>query len=138
VSGWDVAGIIIAVFWAILVCFLAYTLVHLSRVLKETETLVASVTEQTVPLLSELTETVGQTNAQLSKVDTITDNLASVSTNVSALTSTFTSTVGTPLVKVASLAYGLRSAAKVRRRSAADKQVRETMKAGRASRRSAR
>jgi len=36
------------------------------------------------------------------------------------------------------LAYGLRSAAKVRRRSAADKQVRETMKAGRASRRSAR
>jgi len=138
VSGWDVAGIIIAVFWAILVCFLAYTLVHLSKVLKETETLVASVTEQTVPLLSELTHTIGQTNAQLSKVDTITSNIASVSTNVSALTSTFTNTVGAPLVKVASLAYGLRSAAKLRRRSEAEKQVRETMKAGRASRRSAR
>jgi uncharacterized protein YoxC len=136
VSGGEIAGIIIAVFWAILVCFLAYTLVHLSRVLEETETLVASVTEQTVPLLTEVTQTVVHANAQLGKVDTITNNLANVSTNVSALTSTVSHTIGTPLVKVASFAYGLRAAAKLRRRAAAEKQVRETMKSGRASRRS--
>ena len=137
-EAWDVAGIIIAVFWAILVCFLAYTLVHLTKVLKQTTVLVSNVTEQTVPLLTELTDTVSHTNAQLSKVDTITTNLAGVSTNVNALTSTLTHTIGGPLVKIASLAYGLRTAAKLRRRAAAEKQVRETMKAGRAARRSAR
>lgn len=137
-SGGEIAGIIVAVFWAILVCFLAFTLVRLAKVLKETETLVASVTEQTVPLLSEVTQTVVHTNAQLGKVDTITDNLANVSTNVSTLTSAFTNTVGAPLVKVASFAYGLRTAASRRRRADAEKQVRDTMKAGRASRRSAR
>ena len=46
-EAWDVAGIIIAVFWAILVCFLAYTLVHLTKVLKQTTVLVSNVTEQT-------------------------------------------------------------------------------------------
>ena len=137
-EAWDVAGIIIAVFWAILVCFLAYMLVHLTKVLKQTTILVSSVTEQTVPLLTELTDTVSHTNAQLSKVDTITTNLAGVSTSVNALTSTFTHTIGGPLVKIASFAHGLRTAAKRRRRADAEKQVRETMRTGRAARRSAR
>lgn len=137
-SGWDIAGIIIAVFWAVLVCFLAYTLIHLTRVLRETTVLVNTLTEQTVPLLNEMTATVTHTNAQLTKVDTITNNLASISTNASALTSVFTNTVGSPLIKIASFGYGLRKAAKLRARSDAEKQVRETMKAGRASRRSAR
>ncbi|MCI0688425.1 MAG: DUF948 domain-containing protein [Sporichthyaceae bacterium] len=137
-EAWDVAGIIIAVFWAILVCFLAYMLVHLTKVLKETTVLVSNVTEHTVPLLTELVDTVAHTNAQLGKVDTITTNLAGVSTNVNALTSTFTHTIGGPLVKIASFAYGLRTAAKLRHRADAEKKVRETMKAGRAARRSAR
>lgn len=135
-TGGEIAGIIIAVFWAILVCFLAYTLVHLSKVLEETETLVASLTEQTVPLLTEVTQTVVHANVQLGRVDTITNNLADVSTNVNALTSTVSHTIGTPLVKVASFAYGLRSAVKRRRRAEAEKQVRETMRSERASGRS--
>lgn len=137
-SGWDIAGIIIAVFWAVLVCFLAYTLVHVARVLKEAKTLVASLTEETVPLLNEMTSTVTHTNAQLGRVDTITSNLASISDNATALTSLFTNTVGQPLVKMAAFGHGLRKAAKARSRANVEKRVRETMKAERAARRSAR
>lgn len=137
-DGWDIAGIIIAVFWAILVCFLAYTLVHLARVLREATVLVSSLTEQTVPLLNEMTATVTHTNAQLGRVDTITTNLASITDNATALTSLFTNTVGQPLVKLAAFGHGLRRAAKARSRADVEKRVRETMKAERASLRSAR
>jgi hypothetical protein len=71
---------------------------------------VRSLSEGTVPLLSEVTTTVATTNEQLVKVDTITTNVAQMSTNVSALTSLFAATLGSPLVKVAAFSYGVRQA----------------------------
>ena len=54
--------------------------------------------------------TVASTNVQLTRVDTITTAAASVSENVSALTSLFAATVGGPMVKVAAFSYAVRRA----------------------------
>ncbi|MFD5542101.1 DUF948 domain-containing protein, partial [Streptomyces sp. NPDC127079] len=48
-SGGEVAGILVAVFWAILVSFLAVALVRLAQTLKATTKLVADVTDQAGP-----------------------------------------------------------------------------------------
>ncbi|HEX2705743.1 MAG TPA: hypothetical protein VHM65_08285, partial [Candidatus Lustribacter sp.] len=74
---------------------------------------VKGVSEQSLPLLSEVTNTVSATNEQIARVDTITTNVATMSTNVNALTSLFAATLGTPVVKVAAFSYGVRSALRV-------------------------
>jgi hypothetical protein len=110
VSGGEVAGLIVAVFWAILVSFLAVALVRLAQTLRRTTELVAGITEQAVPLLGEATETLRTAAAQLDRVDTITSDVAEVTANASALSSTVASTFGGPLVKVAAFGYGVRRA----------------------------
>jgi uncharacterized protein YoxC len=106
----DVAGLLAAIAFILLVCFLAYPLVKLGQVLDETRLTVRGISEGTLPLLTEVTTTVSTTNAQLVKVDSITSNVAQVSTNVSALTSLFAATLGSPVVKVAAFSYGVRQA----------------------------
>ena len=57
-----------------------------------------------------MTDTVAATNEQMVRVDTITANVSSMTTNVNALTSLFAATLGSPVVKVAAFTYGVRSA----------------------------
>ena len=110
VSGGEVAGILVAVFWAILVSFLAVVLVRLAQVLKATTKLVADVTERAVPLLGEASETVRTAQTQLERVDAIAADVQEVTSNASALSTTVASTFGGPLVKVAAFGYGVRRA----------------------------
>jgi hypothetical protein len=63
-------------------------------------------------LLSQVTDTVASTNEQIVRLDTISANVSSMSTNLNALTSLFAATVGSPVVKVAAFTYGVRSAMK--------------------------
>jgi hypothetical protein len=105
-----VAGLIVAVFWAILVSFLAVVLVRLAQTLRRTTELVAGVTERAVPLLGEATAAVRAANAQLDRVDMITADVREVTANASALSSTVATTFGGPLVKVAAFGYGVRRA----------------------------
>ncbi|WEV24440.1 DUF948 domain-containing protein [Streptomyces sp. 71268] len=109
-SGGEVAGILVAVFWAILVSFLALALVRLAQALKATTKLVADVTDQAVPLLSEASATVRSANTQLARVDSIAADVQEVTSNASALSSTVSSAFGGPLVKVAAFGYGVRRA----------------------------
>ena len=106
----DVAGVIAALAFAYLVLRLGGLIGKAGKVLDETRVGVRGVSEQTVPLLSQVTDTVASTNEQIVRLDTITANVASMSTNVSALTSLFAATVGSPVVKVAAFTYGVRSA----------------------------
>jgi uncharacterized protein YoxC len=106
----DVAGLIAALAFVLLVGVIAIPLVKLGKVLDETRLTVRGLSEGTLPLLSEVTTTVATTNEQLVKVDAITTNVAQVSTNVSALTSLFAATLGSPVVKVAAFSYGVRQA----------------------------
>jgi hypothetical protein len=110
VSGGEVAGLIVAVFWAILVSFLAVVLVRLAQTLRRATELVAGVTEQAVPLLGEATAAVRAAHAQLDRVDTITADVQEVTANASALAGTVATTFGGPLVKVAAFGYGVRRA----------------------------
>jgi len=111
----DVAGLIAALAFVLLVGFLAYPLVKLGKVFDETRHTVRGLSDGTMPLLTEVTATVSTTNAQLAKVDTITTNVAQVSTNVSALTTLFAATLGSPVVKVSAFSYGVRQALSGRR-----------------------
>lgn len=104
------AGVLVAVFWAILVSFLAVVLVRLAQTLKATTKLVADVTEQAVPLLADASATVRTAQTQLERVDSIASDVQEVTSNASALSSTVASTFGGPLVKVAAFGYGVRQA----------------------------
>ncbi|MGW1179265.1 DUF948 domain-containing protein [Kitasatospora sp. NPDC002543] len=106
----ELAGLLVAVFWAVLVTLLAVVLVRLSRVLKEAAVLVSAVTEQAVPLLSDAGAAVRSANEQLDRVDEITANVQDAAANANALSSTVAATLGGPLVKVAAFSYGVRKA----------------------------
>ncbi|MBA0050807.1 DUF948 domain-containing protein [Streptomyces sp. AJS327] len=109
-SGGEVAGLLVAVFWAILVSFLAVVLVRLAQALKAATKLVSGVTEQAVPLLGEASATVRSAQTQLNRVDAIATDVQEVTSNASALSSTVSTTFGGPLVKVAAFGYGVRRA----------------------------
>jgi len=110
VSVGDIAGVIAALAFAFLVVRLGSVIGKTGKVLDETRIGVRGISEQTVPLLSQVTDTVASTNEQIVRLDTITANVASMSTNVNALTSLFAATLGSPVVKVAAFTYGVRSA----------------------------
>jgi len=110
VTGGEVAGILVAVFWAILVSFLAVVLARLAQTLRATTRLVADVTEQAVPLLADASATVRSAQTQLDRVDAIASDVQEVTANASALSTTVASTFGGPLVKVAAFGYGVRRA----------------------------
>jgi len=135
VSAGAIVGLIFAIFFAIGVLFFAFVLVRVAEVLKETTKLVAGITQETVPLLNEITDTVKNGNAQLVKVDAITDNVETMSKNVSGLVSTATSAIGGPLVKVASFSYGVRAAITTRKNEDVAKRVKAELKADRRARR---
>ena len=109
-SGGEVAGLVVAVFWAVLVTLLAVVLVRLSGALRQATELVVQVTERTVPLLDEAALTLRAANDQLVRVDAITADVQDAAANAQALSSTVAATLGGPLVKLSAFSYGVRSA----------------------------
>jgi uncharacterized protein YoxC len=109
-SAGDIAGLIAAIAFVLLVGFLAYPIVKVGKLVEDLRHTVQDISGQTVPLLTEVTTTVSTTNAQLVRVDAITSNVQQITTNASALTALFAATLGSPLVKVAAFSYGVRQA----------------------------
>ncbi|MDI9885704.1 DUF948 domain-containing protein [Streptomyces sp. HNM0645] len=130
-TGGEVAGILVAVFWAILVSFLAVVLVRLAQTLRATTKLMAEVTEQAVPLLADASATVRSARTQLDRVDAIASDVQEVTSNASALSTTVASTFGGPLVKVAAFGYGVRRAMSRNKDGAPPAQTRRTVVVGR-------
>jgi uncharacterized protein YoxC len=106
----DVAGLIAAIAFVLLVGFLALPLIKLGKVFDAATQSVKDITDHAVPVLDETVTTVATTNAQLMKVDTMTTSAAEISQNVSALTALVSATIGGPLIKVAAFSYGVRQA----------------------------
>jgi len=115
VSLGDIAGMIAALAFVVLVLRMGAVVGKAGKVLDETRAGVREITDETVPLLREVTDTVAATGQQVARLDTISSNIATMTTNVSALTSVVTATVGRPLIKIAAFSYGVRSAVDVRR-----------------------
>ncbi|SDK19370.1 protein of unknown function [Cryobacterium psychrotolerans] len=109
-SGGDIAGLIAAGVFAVLVGVLALPLVKLGRVFDETTLAIRELSREVAPLLQEGTTTIRETNQQLARVDTITSNIADATGNASALVALFASTVGGPLIKLAGFSAGVRAA----------------------------
>ncbi len=109
-SGGDIAGLIAAGVFAILVALLAVPLLKLGRVFDETSAAIRSASDNVTPLLEEATITISETNKQLARVDTITASVEETTGNVSALVALFAATVGGPLIKLAGFSAGVRAA----------------------------
>jgi uncharacterized protein YoxC len=141
VSGWEIACLIAAGAFLLLVGALAVPILKLRKTVDAATRAINELTDQAAPLLSSVhvsvdgvNETLVGVNGQLAKVDTITENVQQVSTNVSALTSLFAATLGSPLVKVAAFTYGVRKAAAARQRSDVEREVKASMKSRRRAR----
>ena len=108
-SGGDIAGLIAAGVFAVLVAFLALPLIKLGGVLDETRAAIREASNGVSPILEETTVTIREANKQLGRVDTITQSVADVSGNVSALVALFAATVGGPLIKIAGFSAAVRA-----------------------------
>jgi len=99
-NGADVAALIWAGAFAVLVIFLVLVLLKLSKLLDAASATIRETGESVGPLLTELTETTKLTNKQLEKIDVITDNVVDATGNLSSLINSFTKTIGGPLMRV--------------------------------------
>ncbi|NRQ32064.1 DUF948 domain-containing protein [Nonomuraea sp. NN258] len=111
----EVAGLIAATGWIVLVCVLAMVLVKLARLLTETTKAVSDLNNRLVPLLDDVSVTVNEANRQLVVVEAIAKDVKQVSGHAAKL-SGVTQTIFTgPLIKVSALGYGVRRALEARR-----------------------
>ncbi|MEV4352458.1 DUF948 domain-containing protein [Actinoplanes sp. NPDC049596] len=138
----EIAGLIAAGAFLMLVIVLAVPILKLGRTVDAATRAINDVTDRTGPLLGDVNDTVrnvntalGQVqvsldgvNVQLAKVDTITEHAAHVTANVANLSTVVAAAAANPLVKVASFGYGLRKAAAARRRADEDRAVRTELK----------
>ena len=134
-SGGTIAALIAAGALVVLVLMLAFVLLKLGRALDEATLAIRKTYEGAAPLLSGAQDTIRGVNAQLDQVDGITKGVSSMTTNVAALTSIASSTMASPLIKVAAFSYGVRRTVGKRREAEA---VRSAKQRHRADRRSSR
>lgn len=113
----QIAALIAAGAFVLLVVLLGIMLFKLGRTLDEATIAIRKAHENSDPLFNGANTTLTHVNAQLERVDGITSNAQAVTGNVSALTSVFTATLGGPLVKFAALSYGVSKAMRARRRA---------------------
>lgn len=113
----EVAGLIVAMAWAILVCFMAVVMVRLARLLTETTKMVSQLGDRVVPLLEDVSAAVGETNRQLVAIEAITRDVKQVSGHVAKVSDITQNLVTGPLIKVAALGHGVRRAVGARRRA---------------------
>ena len=148
----EVAGLIAAGAFLMLVLVLAVPILKLGRTVDAATNAINELNDRTEPLLRNLNETVqnmnttlGQAqvsldgvNTQLAKVDTMTTHLQNVTASVANLATMVSAAAANPLIKVASFGYGLRKAASARRAAETEREVRSTLKQRRKAARAAR
>lgn len=115
----EIAGLVAAIAFAVLVILFAVPLLKLGRVLEEMRLAVRDIGHESVPILTELQGTVRATNSELGKLSTVTEDVAKVSQhatvvseNAAQMATLFSATLGGPLVKTAAFSYGVRKAIK--------------------------
>ncbi|ONI90197.1 DUF948 domain-containing protein [Saccharothrix sp. ALI-22-I] len=111
----QIAALVAAGAFVLLVLLLAIPLIKLGRTLDEATIAIRKAHQNSDPIFTGANTTISHVNTQLERVDGITANARAVTGNVSALTSLFTATLGGPLVKAAALSYGVSKAIRARR-----------------------
>jgi len=134
VSGGAIAALIAAIAFVLLVVLLAVPLLKLGRTLDEATLAIRKTHEGAGPLLTDAQGTLAQVNAQLDQIEGIAKNVNSMTTNTAALTSIVSSTLGSPLIKVAAFSYGVRKTVGVRRDAEVVRDARRKHRAARRGR----
>ncbi len=137
-SAGEIAALVAAVAFVLLVLLLAVPILKLGRTLDEATLAIRKAHEGAQPLLAGAATTVHQVNKELERVEGITQNAQAVTSNAAALSSVFATTLGGPAIKVAAFSYGIRRAAQNRRRAEAERAAKRAAKADRQARRAAR
>jgi hypothetical protein len=107
----DVALMILAGFWGLLVLFLCYVLVKTVAVIASTQLLIDGIRQETVPLLGEVKGSVERANRELDRVDGMLESTAEIVRRVERLSGLIEQAAASPLIKVISFGAGLRKAA---------------------------
>jgi uncharacterized protein YoxC len=115
VSGGAIAALIAAGAFVLLVLLLAIPLLKLGRTLDEATLAIRKTHEGAAPLFVDAQTTITQVNSQLDQVEGIARNVNSMTTNVAAMTSIVSSTLGSPIIKAAAFTYGVRKTVSDRR-----------------------
>ncbi len=130
-SGAAIAALIAAGAFVLLVLLLAFPLLKLGRTLDEATLAVRKTHEGVGPIMSEAQTSVTQLNVQLEQMEGIAKNVNSMTTNVAAMTSVVSSTLGSPMIKAAAFTYGVRKTVSDRRDADAVKAARRKHRASR-------
>jgi uncharacterized protein YoxC len=109
-SAGDWALLILAIFWAVLVIFLAAVSVNLYRLLGSTNSLLEGVRTETLPMLAEVRRSVSLTNREIDRVDVILESAGTITRNVERLSTLMDTLMTTPLIKAISFSYGAQKA----------------------------
>ena len=130
-SGGEIAALIAAGAFVMLVLVLAVPILRLRHTVDAATRAITEVTDRTSPMLDNVNVTLGQVqtsldgvNVQLARLDTITGHAQQVTANVANLSTVVSAAAANPLVKVAAFSYGVRKAAAQRRRADEEKQMR--------------
>jgi uncharacterized protein YoxC len=152
VSLGEIAALIAAGAFVVLVLVLAVPILRLRHTVDAATRAINDLNDRTAPLLGNVTTTVenvntalGQmhtsldgVNLQLARLDTITGHAQQVTANVANLATVVSAAAANPLVKVAAFSYGVRRAAAKRRHDDEEREVRATLKERRKAARRAR
>jgi predicted PurR-regulated permease PerM len=108
----DYAVIVIAAFFALAVVVVSILVLNLFRVVSSLKELVDGVTQETVPLIHEVGNTVKGVNHEIERVDSIMASAQNVAQNASTISETVKLAVTNPVVKALAFAAGARRATK--------------------------
>ena len=114
-SGGEIAALVAAIAFVVLVLLVAVPLLKLGRTLDEATLAIRKTHEGATPLLADARGTLAQVNGELEQIEAIAKNVNSMTTNVAALTAIVSSTLGSPMIKAAAFTYGVRKTVGSRR-----------------------
>ncbi|MGR6318616.1 DUF948 domain-containing protein [Micromonospora soli] len=138
----EVAALIAAIAFAMLVLILTLPILRLRHTVDAATRMINDLNDRTTPLLGDVNTTVKNVNTaleqvqtsldgvnlQLAKVDTMTTHAQNVTANVANLAAVVSAAAANPLVKVAAFGYGVRKAAAARRHAEDEREARDIIK----------
>lgn len=144
-TGGEIAALIAAGAFVMLVLVLAVPILRLRHTVDAATRALNDLNDRTGPILANVNTTVDNVNTaltqvhtsldgvnvQLARLDAVGRNVQQVSGNVANLATVVTSAAANPLVKLASFGYGVRRASSKRKLAEEEAQVRASLKAQR-------
>lgn len=134
-SAGEIAGLIAAIAFVLLVGAVAVPLLKLGRTIDELTATVRLIREEPVAksslTMDETNTLLAGVNDQVRKVDAMTADATTVTGNAAALSSVVASMLGLPLVRMAAFSYGVRRALSSDGRTAVQRAVRREAEARR-------